>query len=932
MPVINFPSNPSNNELFIAEGKAMRYNSDKNKWRQVTTLTQSQVTSLENNTIGVASMSISGNTLVIEKDNGTHANVSLAPFAGNILTNYASASNLPLTGLVSGTQVYVEDTDSLFITDGSGWFKVATVNLSPSLSLGVASISLGPGGSVDVNYTVNEPEDTPYTISASATSNATVTVHQSNNTITFSTPVQDTSETITISATDGVNTVGDTLTMTIILPPPWSSATLNTRLDPNPGVFGQAGEQIFLAGDMLAVGAPTSVTTGSSGRDGGTAGRVHMYKRNSGSAPNWSKTTDIQSTNSGQYQNFGMGVSVTPDISSSAFSTSTPNWLVVGEPNLGSAGQNKGGNHPDTQMGRISIHRYTGSAWTHLTNVPNNTTGITGLFGWQVHYDASGERIFVGAPWTSSKRGKVYVYKGSGNDASRTFSLEAELTDSNGGSDDQFGYMVKSNQDGSILAVTSYYYDYNVARKGAVIVYTRSGTTWTQRATIQGSDTALYDNFGIGLDINDAGDTIVVGAPNNDTGSTDRGKVYVFTGSGDSWTQVFMGQPSDIGHDDQFGHDVAISGDSIIVGSRENSSTSSGNPVGAAYIFTNDGSNYGIVNMSSDNTSHLFDHFSTFVEPGQSFRNQSPTNIIFNNDGTKMYIISSSKTIVEYTLATAYDISSVTITHEIDSRTRIPVPKGFRFNSDGTKLHILSGFTGSAYGRMFVQYDLSTPYDLSTASWANNDYTIPTSIAGDSGSPGVDNNFDNFEFFNNGNGVIMPGQQNRKVFQFSLSTPYDLSTLSYDSKSILVSSNEEPKYALFNNDGTKLVTGGVQTDRIRTFTLSSAYDLSTASYDGDSGSFLTNDSIVPGSNINVNDIVFNSDGTKIYLTTSNGSSIHQYTTGIYKQQKKLFDSTLEDGARLGWSVDIDENTAAVGSRQANVGGQSGAGNVYVYEK
>ena len=67
MPVIDFPSNPSNNELFIAQGKAMRYNSDKNKWKQVTTLTQDQVTSLENNTIGVASMSVSGNTLVIQR-------------------------------------------------------------------------------------------------------------------------------------------------------------------------------------------------------------------------------------------------------------------------------------------------------------------------------------------------------------------------------------------------------------------------------------------------------------------------------------------------------------------------------------------------------------------------------------------------------------------------------------------------------------------------------------------------------------------------------------------------------------------------------------------------------------------------------------------------------------------------------------------------
>ena len=114
MPVIDFPSSPSNNELFIAQGKAMRYNSDKNKWRQVTTLTSNQITELEGKTVGITSMSISGNTLVIQKDDSTHANVSLSAFAGNILTNYASASQLPTTGLVAGSQVYVTDTDCLY--------------------------------------------------------------------------------------------------------------------------------------------------------------------------------------------------------------------------------------------------------------------------------------------------------------------------------------------------------------------------------------------------------------------------------------------------------------------------------------------------------------------------------------------------------------------------------------------------------------------------------------------------------------------------------------------------------------------------------------------------------------------------------------------------------------------------------------------------
>jgi hypothetical protein len=117
---INFPSSPSNNQLFVTEGKAMRYNATKNRWKAVSTLSSSQITDLENRTVGVSSMSVSGNTLVIQKDDSSYANVSLASFAGNKLTTYANASILPLSDLVSGTQVYVEDTDSLYITDGSG--------------------------------------------------------------------------------------------------------------------------------------------------------------------------------------------------------------------------------------------------------------------------------------------------------------------------------------------------------------------------------------------------------------------------------------------------------------------------------------------------------------------------------------------------------------------------------------------------------------------------------------------------------------------------------------------------------------------------------------------------------------------------------------------------------------------------------------------
>jgi hypothetical protein len=573
MPAITFPSSPSNNELFIAQGKAMRYNLSKNKWNQVSTLSSSQITDLEARTIGVSSMSLSGNTLIIQKDDSSYSNVSLAAFSGNILTNYSSASLLPLVDLVSGTQVYVTDTNSLFITDGSGWYKVATVNLSPSLTLGVSSISLGSGGSVDVNYTINEPEDTPYTISASSTSNATITVYQANNTITFDTPVAATTETITITATDGVNSVGDTLTMTISLGTDWSTTTQNTELDGYSGVAGaNFGYQVSIAGDFAAV----SATGHNSGQ-----GQVKIFKRN---ASNWNSTggATLSAPNGSSNHYFGEDLSLTPNISSQSFSNVSPYWLVVGQPNLNSG------------SGRVSIYRNNGSAWSHFGNIPNNVTGIAGKFGSAVNYDPSGERIFVGAPLDSSNRGKVYVYKGSGNNAGRSFAEEAVLTASDGGSNDLFGSVVKSNEDGSILAVGAWAYDYSAtpSRKGAVYIFTRSGTTWTQRAILQASDGAANDYFGTSLDLNETGDILVVGAPNNDTGSTDRGKVYVFTGSGSSWSEITNVQPSDIGNDDQFGFSVAASGDSFVASSRENRATGSGNPTGAAYMFTRAGSTW----------------------------------------------------------------------------------------------------------------------------------------------------------------------------------------------------------------------------------------------------------------------------------------------------------------------------------------------------
>tara|TARA_B100001093_G_scaffold391896_1_gene378367 strand:+ start:3374 stop:5410 length:2037 start_codon:yes stop_codon:yes gene_type:complete len=571
MPVINFPSNPSNNELFIAEGKAMRYNSAKNKWRQVTTLTQSQVTSLENNTIGVASMSISGNTLVIEKDNGTHANVSLAPFAGNILTNYASASQLPLTNLVSGTQVYVTDTDSLFITDGSGWFKVATVNLSPSLSLGVSSISLSTGGSVDVNYTVNEPEDTPYTISASATSNATVTVHQSNNTITFDTPTASTSETITISATDGVNTVGDTLTMTITLPT-WETAsqsgiTIGAPVGVNSGAhFG--GNNQSARGQGVAMSADGNTMVISAYNNQGN--NIFEY--------NWDGSSWILNQNINGAGSYALYYSSTvpADISANGGAPSRPGHavdidmaagvLVVSDPGVISTNGNGNG-------GVVYVYERQGTSWIFqqmlrpTANYNTNRNMYIAMFGEQVR--CSGNTIIVGA-WrqgnsSSENIGSVYIYTKSGS----TWSLQQEIQGP--GPNSYFGANIAYDPTEDRVAISAW--GGQAAEVGTVFIYERSGSTWTQADAIyspgnqnlNGSQTeprpytTSNSIRAFGRTVSLDGNWLSIGAYYFD--SQNEEKVFVYWKQpGQSWnhyTPITI-QPNDVGTYNLFGNQVRI--------------------------------------------------------------------------------------------------------------------------------------------------------------------------------------------------------------------------------------------------------------------------------------------------------------------------------------------------------------------------------------
>jgi len=150
-----------------------------------------------------------------------------------------------------------------------------------------------------------------------------------------------------------------------------------------------------------------------------------------------------------------------------------------------------------------------------------------------------------------------------------------------------FGYSVA--MEGDTIVVGAYWDHHLVTGGGSAYVFVKPEAGWpaiTQVAKLTASDTAFHDRFGWSVAI--SGNTIVVGAPNdNSTGMSDHGSAYVFVKPESGWvdmTQTAKLTASDKQSLDEFGRDLAVSGDMIAVGAHNDDIGSNQNQ-GSAYVF-----------------------------------------------------------------------------------------------------------------------------------------------------------------------------------------------------------------------------------------------------------------------------------------------------------------------------------------------------------
>ena len=237
----------------------------------------------------------------------------------------------------------------------------------------------------------------------------------------------------------------------------------------------------------------------------------------------------------------------------------------------------------------------------------------------------------------------------------------------------------------------------------------------------------------------------------------------------------------------------------------------------------------------------------------------SPFDCFFKPDGTKMYVVGQGNdALYQYTLSTAWDLSSASydsVSFSLSSQDTGTL--GLFFKQDGTKFYI----AGNGNDTIF-EYDLSTAWDISTASYSTNSFSVASQDATPAG----------VFFKQDGLQMFVVGLQNNSVYQYSLSTAWDVSTASYDSKSLSVASQSTGASGLFfNPDGDKVWVTATVGDSVYQYTLSTDWDVSTASYDSISFSLASQDGGPRG-------FFFKSDGSKMYLTGSANDTIYQYST------------------------------------------------------
>ena len=237
-------------------------------------------------------------------------------------------------------------------------------------------------------------------------------------------------------------------------------------------------------------------------------------------------------------------------------------------------------------------------------------------------------------------------------------------------------------------------------------------------------------------------------------------------------------------------------------------------------------------------------------------------DIFFKPDGTEFFVCGASvNTVKAYTCSTPWDTSTFSVNSSKDGPTLSEDLNGLFFNDDGTKMYLLIDAL-----RYVWEFDLGTPYDPSDALGGTT-YSRRYYVGSQAGNPS------GLAFSPDGTKMYIADRLDDRVYQYDLSTAWDVTTASYYS-SISTGSATDPHGVFFKTDGTQMFVTSTNNDRVNVYNLSTPWIVNTASISADYY-YVYSD----GSESLPTGLFFKPDGTKMYVAGDGQAKLMDYDIG-----------------------------------------------------
>jgi hypothetical protein len=620
------------------------------------------------------------------------------------------------------------------------------------------------------------------------------------------------------------------------------------------------------AGNILAIGAQND----ESGSNGLSSGVVYIFT--SGSS-GWTENAIITGSLAIDGSELFSGRSIAMN--------SVGDILAVGayQDESGSNGNNSGITYifSSGSSGWIETARLTGSL---ATDTDDN-------FGYTVSLNSVGNTLAIAAYKDESgsnglSSGVVYMFSsGSSGWIESSVLTGSYATDV----DDQFGISLSLNSEGNILAVGAWADEYvpNDLFSGVVYIFSSGSSGWIETAALTGSLAHENDRFGTSVSLNSSGDILAVGARDDevDPNASSSGVAYIFRSGSVGWTETLKITGSlAINAGDYFGFRVQLNSDAsvFVVGAYQDEDAASAAGYNSGIVYVNELKQIQELNYSRhDNfwVQHsipatdlrykwIADSISSNQQPieYQSFNHPYSTASFYNSNGafTDLEFQLNSPFGDHLGISGAIDKDEVFVSTYTNTMYRDR--KYLTFNGLSNTYVDLSNISSD-----ILRKDFSISLWMKTSEYLNYDLSDSTYV-GSYSYNSTDNQPEGLFFKSDGTRVYIVGNANNRIYQFDLSTPWDLTTTSSAGSFNISIQSTQPRGIYISPDGNSLYlissfpNVAIYRYIITSWNITTAYLATFYAFNDDAGP---------------RDLYFKPDGTKLYVVGDVNNKIYEKT-------------------------------------------------------